>query len=117
MLTALNFTMKDQADGDGVLGFQLPRNAQLVGVDKSVRGKSGTLTNHTIDINKGNAAALAAVCAGGNNGSYGWRSTHFGGAAAPVAIEGDEAYTVDVNISGGGHSELTVTLWLLMSEI
>ena len=117
MLTALNFTLKDQADGDGVHGFQLPRNAQLVGVDKSVRGKAGTLTDHTIDINKGTAAKLAAVCAGGNNGSYAWRSTHFGGSAAPVEIEADAAYTVDVNITGGGNSELTVTLWLLMGEV
>ena len=117
MLTAITLNMKDQADGDAVYGFQIPRTAQLVGLDKSIRGKSGTLTNHTIDINKGSSAKLAAICPGGNNGSYSWRSSHFGGSAAPVEIEGDEDYTVDVNITGGGHSELTVTLWLLMGEV
>ena len=112
----LNFA--NQADADRFAGFSLPRNGTLVGIDKTIHGRSGTVTTHTLDLNKGTDAVLSGVCAGvANNTRYGWRSTHYGGSEDPEELDKDSEYNLDVNLVGGGNSELTVTLWVLMSEV
>ena len=117
-LVPITMNFKDQGDADRFAGFSLPRNATLVGIDKTINGRSGTVSTHTLDLNKAGAAVLAAVCAGvANNSRYGWRSTHFGGSEQPVELDKDSEYNLDLNLTGGGHSELTVTLWILMGEV
>ena len=116
--TPITLNFDSQGDADRFTGFSLPRNATLVGIDKSIHDRSGTVNSHTLDLNEGTTELLGSVCGGvTNNRRYGWRSTHFGGSEAPVELDKDTEYNLDVNLGGGGDANLTVTLWLLLSEV
>ena len=117
-LTPITLNFDSQGDADRFAGFSIPRAGTLVGIDKSLHDRNGTVNSHTLDVNEGASELLGGVCGGvANNHRYGWRSTHFGGSEAPVELDGDGEYNLDVNIGGGGDGNLTVTLWILLGEV
>ena len=117
-LVALSVNFQSQASGNRIANFSIPRNGKLVGIDKGLTEKSGTMSVHTVDVNKGGSNVLAAVCAGGADDTrYGWRSSHYGGDEEMVDIEANVEYNLDFNISGGGNSSANVILWILLGEL
>ena len=118
MLETRTFTLEAQGDGDRIVNFNLPRNATLVGVEKGIATKSGTISAHTLDINVVATALLAAICAGGAaDAVYRWLTPHLGGSEEAVELAKDTVHSIDINQTGSGTATVTITLYLLWSEV
>ena len=118
MLNTVAFTLQTQGDEDKALAFKAPRLMTLLGVDKGITKKDGTITAHTIDVNSGDDARLTAECSGvADDAVYSWRSTHLGGDDAPVELDKDDTVTIDVNQSGAGKATLAVVLYFMFGEV
>lgn len=112
-----SITFDGQADADGLLAFRPPRQVQIVGIEKVLGTKTGSVTAHTIDINVGGNEALAGILAeaAANEGAS-WKSEHLGGSARPITVPKDSKVTVDVHISGGGNQDVTLHFHVAWSE-
>ena len=118
MIETRTFTLKAQGDADKAIVFSLPRNATLIGVEKGNATKSGTVSAHTLDINAGTKALLAAICSGGGaDAVHMWKTPHLGGSKEAVTIAKNTVHTIDINQTGGGTLTTTITLYLLWSEV
>ena len=118
MLETRTYTLQLRADGDRVINFSLPRNATLVGVEKGISTRSASITSNSLDINEVATAILAAICSGvTNNAVYRWLTPHLGGSEEAVELAKDVVHSIDINQSGSATATVTITLYLLWSEV
>ena len=118
MIETRTYTLQSQGDADKALAFSLPRNATLVGVEKAITEKSGTISAHTLDINEGTTARASGICSGAADDTvYRYESAHLGGADAAVELKKDTLHTIDINQTGSGNASVSITLYLLWSEV
>jgi hypothetical protein len=87
----------------------------LVGVTVYPEAFTGTPTGFNVDVNIAGQAAVSAVAANTAGTAGEWKTPHFGGSQAAVAITAGQQVTLDVNFSGGTTptADYDLHLWLL----
>ncbi len=118
-LLSITFTAQAQGDADGVHGVELPVGMTLVGVSLRPEAFTGSPTGFDVDIQAGGVDVVTAVAANTAGTAGSWRSAHFGGSAAPVAIAAGATLEVDVNFTGGTTptADYDLVLWLLPGTV
>lgn len=118
MLDSIGFSRAAQGAEAKAVVFSLPRGCSLVGLSKSVNGKSATVTANTLDLNVGTEAKLSAVCPAANDGDYVfWKSTHFGGSQDPIDLPKDTEISIDVNHTGAGNLDIDIIVHFAWGEV
>lgn len=118
-LMCVGFSSQAQGDADAVHGFKAPVGLTLVGVTVYPEAFSGAPTGFNVDVNVGETEAVKALAASTAGASGEWKTGHFGGTNAPVAIAAGDEVTVDVNLAGGTTptADYDVHLFLLVGEV
>jgi hypothetical protein len=117
-LMCVGFSAQAQGDADAVHGFKAPVGLTLVGVTVYPEGFSGSPTGFNLDVNVGETEVVKALAADTAGASGEWKTGHFGGSQAPVAVAGGDLVTVDINFAGGSTptADYDVQLFLLVGE-
>lgn len=118
-LISITHTLKGQVAADKINGTLLPFAGTLVGVSVYVGALTGAPTNVKIDVMQDAAELIADAVTITAAGGAAWKSTHFGGSNAPIALAKDAALAIDVKFTAGTTPSLTgdVTLWILTGEV
>lgn len=115
-MVALTVTMKAAVDEE-VVYVRLPLAMTLVGVSVVVSGRTGSPTGGFITIVEEVLDEVCGVNFGPlSNWSGDWRSRHFGGDKAPVALPANINLGVRIYLSGGTNptANAGVVLWLVV---
>lgn len=114
----LIFNFNGIGDKDAAAGFKAHRRLTIVGMSKRLSNKNGAVTAHTLDLNVGTDALISAKCAGvGVERSYDFLTQEFGGSETPVDIPSGSEVALDLNQTGGGTIDVTITLYVLAGQI
>jgi hypothetical protein len=118
-LIAITHTLKGQVAADKINGTVLPFGGTLVGVSVFAGALTGSPTNVKIDVMEGTTELIADAVTITAAGGATWKTTHFGGANAPIALTKDANLSIDVKFTGGSTPSVTgdVTLWILTGEV
>lgn len=118
-LIAITHTLKGQAAADKINGTVLPVGGTLVGLSAFVGALTGSPTNVKIDVMQGTTELIADAVTITAAGGATWKTTHFGGPNAPIALAKDANLAIDVKFTAGSSPTVTgdVTLWILTGEV
>lgn len=100
-LIPFTFSAQAQAAANGVHAVKAPVGLTLVGVSVYPEAFTGSPTGFNIDIQDDTTDVITAVAANSAGTPGEWKSTHFGGSNAPVAVAAGSVLEIDVNFSGG----------------
>lgn len=93
--------------------FTVPCDLTVIYVEASPHTNDADVT---IDINDDGSAAIAAVSAAVAATPGTWKSTHMGGANAPVKIAAGSVCSLDAN-SAAANTRMHVEIWALTGEV
>jgi hypothetical protein len=100
-LLTFNFSAQAQSAADGVHSIKVPFGVTIVGVTVCAEAFTGTPTGFNVDIQDDTVDVIVAVAANTAGTPGEWKSTHFGGTNAPVAVAAGSRIEVDVNLTAG----------------
>jgi hypothetical protein len=114
-LQTFTVSNQGQAAANNVHNLLFLQDMTLVGVSVCAEAFTGTPTGFNIDVNDDGSGVITAVAANTAGTPGSWKSTHFGGTAAPVHVAAGSKVSLDVNFSGGSSptADYEVTLWAL----
>jgi hypothetical protein len=118
-LITFQFSAQAQADADGVHTVKVPFGITLVGVTVCAEAFTGSPTGFNIDIQDDTTDVITAVVANSAGTPGEWKSTHFGGSNAPVAVAAGSVMEVDINLTGGSSptADYDVTIFALAGTV
>ena len=118
-LSTFCFSAQGQADADGVHTVKVPFGVTIVGVTVCAEAFTGSPTGFNIDIQDDTVDVITAIAANSAGTPGEWKSTHFGGGNAPVAVAAGSVVEVDVNLTGGTTptADYDVTIFALSGTV
>ena len=118
-LVTFNFSAQAQATGNGVHLLKVPFGMTIVAVALCAEAFTGSPTGFNIDIQDDTVDVITAIAANSAGTPGEWKSTHFGGGNAPVAVAAGSVVEVDVNLTGGTTptADYDVTIFALSGTV